>query len=322
MVTIIIPIYNLANYLERCLTSVSNQDYKNIEVILVDDGSTDASLKICQEFVKNDSRFKYILQSNLGVSAARNTGINQAHGDFLTFVDGDDFIDKDHISSLVQNMTNEIDLAVSGRKDISGDGKKIFFKSDVICLRTTYELIQDSLDLLVCSYPWNKLYKTQIIRENQIFFPIDLSYGEDLVFNIQYILNSRSGIILNNATYNYFRRVDSITKRDDRSALASRLTDLGSIKRVIELLDGQMIYQNEILFLYKRIVREGSKYYALMNVFSFPKSEIEKYRYLVTDAYSKVCEYLPIKEKIKYQMNLRLPRITRRLVRLKQKNGV
>lgn len=99
-ITVIVPVYNVENYLRKCLDSIISQTYKNIEIVVVNDGSTDASGEICKEFAEIDHRITYIEQENAGLSAARNTGLENMSGDYVTFVDSDDWIEQDYVETL------------------------------------------------------------------------------------------------------------------------------------------------------------------------------------------------------------------------------
>ena len=113
MISVIIPVYNVENYLEECLNSLQNQTYTNIEVILVNDGSTDKSKLICERYCKEDSRFQLLNQENQGLSAARNNGVAASTGEFIAFVDSDDIILPNYLETLIHYMTDEIDIVES-----------------------------------------------------------------------------------------------------------------------------------------------------------------------------------------------------------------
>ena len=116
-ISVIIPVYNTELYLRRCLESVINQTYTNLQIIIIDDGSTDNSLKICTEYAQNDNRLIVYSQNNSGVSAARNKGLDMATGDYIAFVDSDDFIENDMFAKLLNTMVNnEADIIVCGIK--------------------------------------------------------------------------------------------------------------------------------------------------------------------------------------------------------------
>ena len=124
LVSIVVPIYNAENYLTKCIYSIIKQTYKNIEIILVNDGSTDNSLKICETFALNDKRIIIISQKNMGVSTARNIGINVAKGEYISFVDSDDTIEDNYIQELVDNSNSgKVDVVICGYNDIYTNNK-------------------------------------------------------------------------------------------------------------------------------------------------------------------------------------------------------
>ena len=127
LVSIVVPVYNAEKYLEQCLNSIQNQTYKNFEVILVNDGSMDHSESICKSFVEGDSRFRYFLKSNGGASAARNFGLDHVRGDFITFIDADDWVDENHLEVLINNIKeNNSDMAVSSIKKFDSSNNFLF----------------------------------------------------------------------------------------------------------------------------------------------------------------------------------------------------
>ena len=112
LISVVVPVYNVEQYLKKCLDSIIKQKYNNLEIIIVNDGSTDNSQKICQEYVKKDKRIKLITQKNQGLSAARNTGIDNAHGKYISFVDSDDYLDLEFINELYNTI-------IENKSDIS-----------------------------------------------------------------------------------------------------------------------------------------------------------------------------------------------------------
>lgn len=184
MVSIIVPIYNEQHLLHKCLTSITEQTYPNIEVILIDDGSTDKSNDICKHFLQKDNRIKFLKQNNKGPASARNKGILQASGEYIQFVDADDYIEHTMTEELLKSIDNS-DLNICGyrRKDnvISPPLKGNLPKDKFIDLfgELYYKVIIQSL----C----NKLYKNKIIKQNALSFNEHYSFGEDLRFNLNYI---------------------------------------------------------------------------------------------------------------------------------------
>lgn len=206
-VSIIVPVFNVSNYLSQCLDSIINQTYQNIEIILVDDGSSDDSGKICDEFKEKDQRIIVIHQENIGVSNSRNNAIKLASGDYITFIDSDDLLDYEYVERLI----------LKANKDTFSLGKIATFKDKIIkniSCGEDIELLKDNFIELSRMYllnsPCCRLYNTEIIRKNNIFFNSDLSLGEDLLFNLEY-LNYVDKIYITNRELYYYRRISNDT---------------------------------------------------------------------------------------------------------------
>lgn len=316
LVSIVIPIYNVEDFLGNCLSSIKNQSYKNIEVLLVNDGSKDNSKKICDNFVEIDDRFKYFYQKNSGVSSARNNGMRNAQGEYITFVDGDDYLDKNHIEKMINGLSQS-ELAISGRKNVTENGIEAEFKNDRNIIFTRKELIDQILKTgIVYSFPWNKIYKLKILHDNSIQFDESLDYGEDLVFNIQYALLTRKSTLITGSTYNYVYRENSVSNQLNAATLRKRITDLLSIKRVIDMLPYD--YDVEKNFLYKRIAVEGSKYIRLMCIYDFSINNIEANEKIVVNAYRVIKKSLSSRERLVIFGNLKFPKVMEFLSKLKK----
>ncbi|QHS02340.1 glycosyltransferase family 2 protein [Pediococcus acidilactici] len=304
-VTIVIPIHNLEVFLRRCLESIRRQTYPYFEVLLVDDGSIDGSKEICKSFVEEDDRFKYFYQKNSGVSKARNIGIKKANGKYITFIDGDDFISPNHLQVMVEGL-EDCQLSITGRNDIYEDNIRQVFKEDSDVYFDQKQVIDAVLKPgVVYSFPWNKMYLAEIIREKQILFDDGLKYGEDLVFNMEYILNIDKAILKCDTTYNYVYRSDSVSRLMNRETLKSRVTDILAIKQTIDLLPQN--FEDEKYFLYKRIVVEGARYYRLLDFYNLEKKDLRRH---LLFAYTKVSKYLTLKEKIIFLLNIKAPKLT------------
>lgn len=216
LVTVIIPTFNSSRYLEECLKSVCDQTYRNLEIIIIDDGSSDGTQDICRNFANSDSRIKLILQDHRGVSAARNNGIKSASGQYITFLDSDDYLCETAIDTLVNCLKkNNSDLSAGGYMHLYKNRKKRVSKSE--------ERIFDAKDLLqdssIGGFVCNKLYKTSIVRNNTIFFPEDIPIIEDVIFNLQYLQHCRKAIHTTQITYYYRIRESSVTNSGDLSSL-------------------------------------------------------------------------------------------------------
>lgn len=200
LVSVIIPVYNVQDYLEQCLSSVIDQTYKNLEIIVINDGSTDDSSLICQRYADQDSRITFISTQNQGVSVARNTGLGLSTGEFITFIDADDFVDSDYIESLVSHTPENIDLTCCN----------LPLKS-----RLHEKTLTDSADMasLFCEsgYTWGKLIRRSCIT---VGFHSDIWYAEDFIFYIHLLGKLRSIKTLSNNGYHYRIRAGSLSVKD------------------------------------------------------------------------------------------------------------
>lgn len=235
VVSIIVPIYNVADYLAECLDSLVSQTYRNIEIILVDDGSTDSSPQICDFYASRDERIKVVHKINNGVSAARNTGIELAQGDYIMFVDGDDYLSIDMCKSMVDScIEHNADFVICGNFTISTIGinsRKIFPASlffngesytndiQIATLGLVGDKLNDPSKLDRLTPVWARLYKTSIIKEHQVRF-IDLAKlpSECLQFNFEFCNFAHNMAYVDSPLYYYRRNTQmSLTKpfRDD-----------------------------------------------------------------------------------------------------------
>lgn len=201
--SVIIPVYNSERKgLANCLDSLTRQSFKDFELILINDGSTDNSFTICKEFEKKDSRIRTISKENTGVSDSRNTGLSIASGEYITFIDSDDFVEQDYLKELISNAYNS-DLVICGIKQHFPNNEKIFktqaglFKADDST--AFHRLIKSRLVFGPC----NKLFRTEIIKKNNILFPTDTDYGEDRIFCFNYLRHIRNFRIIDTIYYDY-----------------------------------------------------------------------------------------------------------------------
>ena len=229
LISIIIPVYNSSAYLDKCIGSVLMQTYKNIEVILVNDGSADDSFEICQKYAENDHRIKLINKDNGGVSSARNAGIRASSGQYIAFVDSDDTISPDFCSKMLEAASAAASnpyLIICGYDFINESSgtikhfipaqKNILNRED---LDNNYlQLFNDRHFLSV----WGKLFSAEIIKGNDIYFNEHIHIGEDFVFLHEY-LTHMPGInvkLLSEALYMYYmHKTQSLTKSGDVSRI-------------------------------------------------------------------------------------------------------
>lgn len=218
-VSIIIPVYNCEKYLDELIQSLLNQTLKNCEFIFINDGSTDMSLDSIIKYKKVDERIKIINQSNQGVSFARNSGLKLAEGEYIGFVDADDYIDNDMYETLYRAAKeNDVDLVISDfEQEI--EGNKIVNRLNIECEEKLYKkkIIEKILPQFIMhedlNSVCNKLFKKDIIVINKLAFPIEVKLGEDNAFNMNYFAVIESLIYLNYNGYHY-REVDGSATRN------------------------------------------------------------------------------------------------------------
>ena len=190
MISIIVPVYNVEKYLPRCIESILSQIYCNFELILVDDGSNDGSLSVCKHYASRDSRIKVFSKRNGGVSSARNLGLENCHGEWVAFVDSDDYVASNYLSMMVNAISHyATDLVISGftRVDDSDKNKEIdsytYANENISIERLDIEQLRR---ITHWSVSFSKLFKSDIIRKNKLTFP-PIEVKEDVVFLISYL---------------------------------------------------------------------------------------------------------------------------------------
>lgn len=210
-VSIIIPIFNMEKYLNKCIESILKQTYKNIEIILINDGSTDCSEQIVIEWAKKDSRIIYVYQENKGSGIARNNGLSKATGKYVVFVDPDDWIEEDAIEQFVFQMERnnpDLIIACAYNEYFDKNGKILEIKKDNFLneYMNDIEKIKNKYVSLflenAITAPWNKMYKLDIIKQNNIEFP-NLKRSQDIVFNYRYYDCIKSLQIYDKKLYHY-----------------------------------------------------------------------------------------------------------------------
>ena len=218
-ITVIVPVYNVENYLNKCLDSIITQTYKNIEIIVVNDGSTDASGEICKEFAEIDHRIIYIEQENAGLSAVRNTGLEIMSGDYVTFVDSDDWIEQDYLETLYKKIVEyQADIAVGNYYSFNESEGMFYFH---ILGDSYYEKVYDNVSIFENLYDsqemksfalisaWGKLYKAGLFE--QLRFDIG-KLGEDGYLNQKIYLLAEKIVYIHKGIYSYRIRNNSLSR--------------------------------------------------------------------------------------------------------------
>lgn len=213
MISIIVPIYNAEKYLRRCVDSILVQSYVDFELLLIDDGSPDGSGAICDEYMALDARVRVFHKVNGGVSSARNLGMEQAQGEWITFVDSDDWVEKNYLEDLIAN--SDADFVLSGFVGIPS-GQKILADALLYERTSIKNFIKRHQDDLLRG-PCGDLLKLSLIKNNDIRFDTRIRYGEDTVFNYQYLYYCSRVRTISSCNYNYFHEPEtegkSLTQR-------------------------------------------------------------------------------------------------------------
>jgi len=212
LISVIIPVYNVENYLEHCFRSVLNQTYTNIEVIMVDDGSTDRSGEMCDKIAASDDRVVVLHKQNGGLSSARNAGLENCIGEFVFFVDSDDSIDVNTLKTMVGlQRSKDYDLVICGHQNVDKDEDvKEYSGESIKSKELSYEDIWEEVFGKLNNAVWNKLYKRELI--GNLRFQDQIIHGEDLLFNLSYIKRCNLALSVGFPFYHYFNRPGSITK--------------------------------------------------------------------------------------------------------------
>lgn len=208
-VSIIVPVYNREKTIGPCLASILSSEFKEFEVLLIDDGSTDFTRDVCEKFASKDERIKFFHKSNEGVSAARNLGLSNAEGEWITFVDSDDAITPSHLNAMECEYDEAIDMIMTGHTGGKiVDGKLMV--NDLQCSSQDVEtspsaaayLFNDFMPFKNPVFPiWNKFFKRRILFEHRIFFDTTMSLGEDQVFLCDYLQHAKGIVYYKNRSY-------------------------------------------------------------------------------------------------------------------------
>lgn len=242
-ISVIVPIYNVENYLKECLESLVNQNFNNYEVILVNDGSTDNSKIIAEEYAENYNHVKLINTSNNGLSAARNVGINNSTGKYLVFVDSDDYVDNMYLNDLYEDITkNNNDISICSYEQVYDDANRntievMKIKEDV--QYSNIEVLKIILEGEIQCYAWNKIYKSELFKKNNIEYPLGKLF-EDIFTLILLITKSNNISFINKPLYKYRIRNGSITNKKSEQAVMDINYAIDQVNKLI--CESNLIY--------------------------------------------------------------------------------
>lgn len=296
MVSIIVPVYNVKKYLDQAILSAVSQTYSNIEIILVDDGSSDGSEKMCDEWVKRDTRVRCIHQTNCGVSKARNLALDMLHGQYVMFLDSDDWLEENYVELLI-NCKGQSQLVVGDFiEEVDADMEQPEFKHQIkegIKKYRKEEFFNDCMDGMIYTYlVWGKLYDASLIGKTRFF---ELAYSEDAIFCRQILSKCETISFVNVAGYHYRISPDGVTANTLRieeknyGALVLACETYGIFKQVDSLIEEKSLIAmvDNILVVY------------LHSAIKYKIKDASKSKDIIETAYETIRELLETRKKMK-----------------------
>lgn len=270
-VTVIVPVYNAHSYIDRCVVSIVNQTYKNIQILLVDDGSTDDSSLLCDEWAKKDARIQVIHKENAGAGMARNTALEYVTGDYVLFVDSDDYIALDTVKKCIDSINEHgSDTVVFGYNLASVDGT--YVPEQIYADKLCYDANGVKAELLPSFFTlskgfevsvWGKLFSAEIITENALSFLSERElYSEDALFLLRYFPKSKCASVLDENLYFYCENDTSISrvyekeKQEKLSVFLQKALEIAKTENIIDMIEPHILarYQSCAMVEYKQIV--------------------------------------------------------------------
>ena len=281
LISVIVPVYNSRPTLTRCVDSLLVQTYHHVEIILIDDGSNDASGDICDRYSKKYERVRTIHQVNGGVSHARNEGIKNCMGDYLCFVDSDDFVDESYVQNFVNGLSTNTDLVFQGISEVHTDGRvvKKVPEERIYQYENVLDGISDINKYAMFGYVCNKLYRRSIIEENHLRFDTNISLSEDRVFALHYMRFVNEMSVVSASSYYYELKSTGLTMKG-RSYEELKMAADENLLAAIELLktcesvrfweDTQRMYiMNSMGYLTALFLHDNSNFTIIREISSF-----------------------------------------------------
>ena len=257
LVSILVPVYNVAPYLEQCLDSIRAQSYREFEALLVNDGSDDASPYICRSYERADSRFRLIDKPNTGVSDSRNRAMDQARGKYLQFLDGDDWLTPDATDTFVHAAESTGgDLVISHFYRVAGDrvAQRGHIKTERVLTRRDFaEQMMKAPANYYYGVLWNKFYRRSIVEAHRLRCPAGVNWCEDFLFNLDYIEYARLITAVPRPLYYYRKRGDSLvnTQSTLRRTIATKRMTFDYYKELYQKLD---LYEEQKAGVYRYLL--------------------------------------------------------------------
>lgn len=278
-ISVVIPVYNVEKYLSECLDSVINQTYKNLQIILVDDGSTDSSGKICDEYAEKDDRITVVHQSNAGAGAAKNTGLELIDGDYFSIIDSDDYIELDMYEKMVNSLEKyNSDIAQCLFRNVfvnDSFDRKYKIKDNYPKVLTSKKFLSELLYDWKYAIFWNKLFKSSLLKE--IRFPVGRKIDDEF-FTYKLVCNAKKVVNIDNILYNYRMRKTSVMNENNTDRLIydridcfiERYNYVSDIYPSLKKKYNLKLYDD--LLYFKDSAKNNGKILSLINNFSRKKS--------------------------------------------------
>ncbi|MGL4992925.1 MAG: glycosyltransferase family 2 protein [Bacteroidales bacterium] len=210
-ISVIVPVYKVEKYLPKCIDSILAQTFTDFELLLIDDGSPDNSGAICDEYARRDSRIRVFHKENGGVSSARNLGIDEAKGEWIAFVDGDDWVGERYLDGFFVGYNSfDVDIILKGFTEVNSSGsnlKQVNLPSLYLKSNNIYKLLLDYYSHFFSASPWRKLFRLRVINDNKLRFNCYIDLGEDAIFLMNYLLYIDNIQLIDQVDY-YYRRLD------------------------------------------------------------------------------------------------------------------
>ena len=240
-ISIIIPVYNTEQYLPRCIDSILSQSFTDYELLLIDDGSTDGSNALCDAYAEKDNRIRVFHKENGGVSSARNLGLKEAKGEWICFVDSDDELQPAGLQTMVDGISNEVDMVMAGYYELEGDSLQtdttFFGGSGIIDQNKALLMMYPSADMPYMGYPWGKLYKRNLVLERNISFNEHIRIKEDTLFVVEYLCGIQKQVCyISTPVYKYVKLPTGVMGGMNHFYNPSYLTSFDAVVRMNNLV--------------------------------------------------------------------------------------
>lgn len=282
MLSVIVPVYNASKYLRPCLDSILSQSYPDFEVLLVDDGSTDDSGSICDEYARRDSRVRVFHKTNGGVSSARNLGLDQAQGEFVCFVDADDVVLADALSILVKGMKNGADLSIGGYEVYDECDNRTF---------SVRERLTENISVRECmvqmyypkyyyyqGYLWNKLFRREIIQADSLRFDESIFFNEDRLFVVQYLCSCKSFVSFSTEpVYKYYDRTSGAMASLKKNFNPKFVTDFKAYVKMLDCINKNYQDKGLVIMAKDGVLSSYTNITAMMNQFAVDDENLKGY---------------------------------------------